>query len=125
MRYCLADVLDNEVQTVLEKGDHRKVQDSAIEKLVTIGELVDRLTIVNKRLWELKDAVANSNDDLFKSEAAQKDIDLVLERSIVKAAITDKIVHMVRRAVIQYESQNLGENYQDPDSRNEHKKYGD
>ena len=65
--------------------------------LLSLGELIDRLSIVNFKLYRLKDTVMNSTDDKeFLARAAIDDVALVMERSRLKRCIDEKIELMVQ-----------------------------
>ena len=65
-------------------------------KLLSIGELVDRLSIVNFKLYKLKCEVAlKAKDKEFCAEAALEDIRLVEERARLKACIDEKFMTIV------------------------------
>jgi len=56
---------------------------------LTIGELIDRLSIANVRLWMLQDKVADAEEDSVVAKAA-KDIEKAnAERSQLRAAINE------------------------------------
>ena len=84
------------------------------EELLSLGELVDRLTIVNIKLYKLKDDVMLSEDDSFKSLAAEQDVYLVMERARLKKCIDKKLKADIDRVL------NTGQSGYNP----EVKKYG-
>lgn len=69
--------------------------ESPLLDLVSMGELIDRLSIVNFKLFTLKDKVMVSTDDSFKSWASVEDVKLVVERARLKKAIDAKLVHTI------------------------------
>jgi len=77
--------------------DKFNIEESDFEKLISLGELVDRLSIVNFKLYKLKDDVMNSGDELFRSWASVEDVRLVEERSRLKKCIDQKILSMINR----------------------------
>lgn len=96
--------LGDVVQTVIERslnehffnnGPHYLTE---IGKLIGLGELIDRLTIVNMKLYNLKDEVMKRKGPEsvpFRAWAAEEDIRLVMERSQAKRAIDEKIYTMM------------------------------
>lgn len=74
--------------------------DNCFEQLISIGELIDRLSIVNFKLYKLKDEVMNKIHDIkFTSWAAEEDIKLVIERSRLKKCIDEKFFNICTRAI--------------------------
>ncbi len=73
-------------------------QPSAALDLLTIGELVDRLTIVNIKLFKLKDYQLGANLlNIDLALSAKADVNLVKERANLKKTITEKICDMIAR----------------------------
>mgnify|MGYP003631537402 CR=1 FL=1 len=68
-----------------------------LQELIGMGELVDRLSIVNFKLFTLKDKVIQSSDASFRAWASVEDIKLVMERSRLKKAIDSKLVHIINK----------------------------
>ena len=99
-----------------------------LEELTTISELIDRLSIENIRLWNLKDEVMALKKELDKGVSkereleinkilAQKaiaDVDIVKKRSAVKRAIDETLVSVIKKVT----------NVQSVNITNEHKAYG-
>jgi len=86
------------------------------EDLMSFGELVDRLSIVNFKLYTLKDEVMKrTGDEEFKAWASVEDVKLVKERARLKRCIDEKVVAMI--AKYQNGDKNAGFN-------SEVKKYG-
>ena len=91
--------------------------DNPFEELLSFGELVDRLSIINFKLYTLKDEVAKrTSDQEFCSWAAIEDIRLVKERSRLKACIDKKLIAVLER----YKSGDITGGF-----NQEVKKYGD
>lgn len=78
-------------------------------RLLTIGELVDRLTIVNIKLFKLKDYQQSSNDGVGLARSAKADVELCRERSNIKNAITEKILDMASKVYNQMERSDSNE----------------
>lgn len=71
---------------------------SSFEELVTMGELVDRLSIVNFKLFKLKDTVMQKKEDKdFCAWASVEDVKLCKERSRLKNALDEKLTAMINR----------------------------
>ena len=72
--------------------------DRCFEELLSFGELVDRLTIVNGKLYSLKnEVVERQNEKEFCAWQAVQDIRLVKERARLKKCIDEKLTAMIRR----------------------------
>jgi hypothetical protein len=72
-------------------------QPSAAIQLMTLGELIDRLTIVNLKLFKLKDLQAASTAGVSLALSAKADVSLCKERSNLKAAINEKLLDVCAR----------------------------
>ena len=74
------------------------VKDNPFERLISMGELVDRLSIVNFKLYKLKDEVIDRpNDEEFRSWASVEDVRLVEERARLKKCIDMKVISMFQK----------------------------
>jgi len=58
---------------------------------ITIGNLIDQLTIVNLKIWMLEDIKRDSEDDAEIAEACRKTNSLNPQRNQLIAAIDEKI----------------------------------
>lgn len=99
-----------------------------LEDLTTISELIDRLSIENIRLWNLKDEVISLKKELdsgvskereqeiykLLADKAVADVDIVKKRSMVKRAIDQALISLVQSVI---EGKNVS-------IVNEHKAYG-
>jgi hypothetical protein len=72
-------------------------QPSSCLDLMSIGELVDRLTIVNLKLFKMKDMQSSSMDGIALALSAKADVNLCKERSNLKNAITEKLCDMISK----------------------------
>lgn len=70
-------------------------KDQPLLELISMGELVDRLSIVNIKLFNLKDKVMNTSDESFRAWASVEDVKLVMERSRLKRAIDQKLIYTI------------------------------
>ncbi len=85
-------------KSILSYDDSYELKDNCFEELISMGELVDRLSIVNFKLYKLKDEVIiRESDDTFKSWASVEDVKLVKERSRLKKCIDEKIISIIHR----------------------------
>ena len=79
--------------------DNFELNGSAFEELISMGELIDRLSIVNFKLFRLKDEVMNNDDKEFKAWASVEDVKLVKERARLKKCIDLKLLNMISRVI--------------------------
>ena len=88
-------IVEKYVLDAVESYDGSYNSNDPFKDLISMGELVDRLSIVNFKLYTLKDKVMESEDEQFKSWAAVEDVKLVVERARLKKAIDAKLVYMI------------------------------
>ena len=100
-----SDNLNKLVDNAVKSYDGSYNSEGVFDELVSMGELVDRLSIVNFKLYTLKDKVAVSKKKNFKAWAATEDIKLVMERSRLKQAIDKKLIQMIDGALNKEASQ--------------------
>jgi hypothetical protein len=82
-------------QSILNYDGSYELGDNPFEELISMGELVDRLSIVNFKLYKLKDEVMDRPDDHeFKAWASVEDVRLVRERARLKRCIDEKVISM-------------------------------
>jgi hypothetical protein len=95
----LSDNIDNIIKLSIDNYDNSYVLgESSFEELISMGELVDRLSIVNFKLYKLKDEVMDRPDDSeFRSWASVEDVKLVRERSRLKKCIDEKLIHTINK----------------------------
>ena len=89
------EIIQKQVELAVERFDGSYNNEDPLKDLVSIGELVDRLSIVNFKLYTLKDKVMEATDDTFRSWASVEDVKLVMERSRLKRAIDSQLVYMI------------------------------
>lgn len=93
----VSEIIDTRIEIILNSNPKTF---GPLDDLVGIGELIDRLSIVNQKLYELKNDVMKSQDNKdFLAEAAIKDVKLVLERSRLKNAIDNKIDYIAQQKI--------------------------
>lgn len=99
-----------------------------LDELTTLSELIDRLSIENIRLWNLKDEVIALKNELDKGVSKEReqeiykilankaiaDVDIVKKRSAVKRAIDETLISVIQK-VAKGQRVNV---------TNEHKAYG-
>jgi hypothetical protein len=90
-----SEIVNKSVNSAVESYDGSYNCTEPLLELVSMGELVDRLSIINFKLFTLKDKVMESEDDSFRAWASVEDVKLVMERSRLKKAIDTKLVHMI------------------------------
>lgn len=90
--------VDLEINNAIKNYDGSYNLNSGFEELVTMGELVDRLSIVNFKLFKLKDTVMLKKEDKdFCAWASVEDVKLCKERSRLKNALDQKLVAIIQR----------------------------
>ena len=94
----MKDYIDNLIKIAIDKYDDSFVCDCSFVKLLSFGELVDRLSIINFKLYKLKDEVMDRQSDTeFCSWAAVEDVKLVEERARLKRCIDEKLISMIQK----------------------------
>jgi len=94
----ISDLIDDVILTSIKKYDNSYELNNPFEELISMGELIDRLSIVNFKLYKLKDEVMNRpEDEKFKSWASIEDVKLVKERSRLKKCIDEKLIYTINR----------------------------
>jgi len=91
----ISEVIDSIVLDSIKSFDGSYNIDSPFGDLLSFGELVDRLSIVNFKLFTLKDRVMDSDDTEFKALASVEDVRLVEERARLKKCIDEKLCGMI------------------------------
>ena len=92
-------IIEEIIQNAIDSYDGSYTLENHFEKSVSFSELVDKLSIVNFKLFTLKNEVANNQDEKFRAWASYEDINLVKERSNLKKCINEKLVAIVSRIV--------------------------
>jgi hypothetical protein len=95
----LSESIDKIIEESIKSYDNSyNLGESPFEELISMGELVDRLSIVNFKLYKLKDEVMDRPDDSeFRSWASVEDVKLVRERARLKKCIDEKLIHMINK----------------------------
>ena len=93
-----SSAVDSVIENSIKNYDGSYTLGSSFEELITMGELVDRLSIVNFKLFKLKDTVMQKKDDKdFCSWASVEDVKLCRERSRLKNALDEKLSAIIQR----------------------------
>ena len=95
-----ASVFSEEIEKVIIEAvnsfDDHAIYVGVALKLLSMGELIDRLTIVNCKLFNLKnDVIDNKNNKEFCAWAAIEDVHLVEERARLKKCIDTKLISYI------------------------------
>jgi NACalpha-BTF3-like transcription factor len=95
----ISNLIDEQIHLAIKNYDNSyELGDNPFEELISMGELVDRLSIVNFKLYKLKDEVMDRQDDeKFKSWASVEDVKLVMERARLKRCIDEKLITTINR----------------------------
>jgi hypothetical protein len=95
----LSDLIDEQIKESISKYDNSyDLGNNSFEELISMGELVDRLSIINFKLYKLKDEVMDRQEDEdFKSWASVEDVKLVMERARLKKCIDEKLIKIINR----------------------------
>ena len=95
----LSELIDLTILESIKKYDNTyNFGKNSFEELISMGELVDRLSIVNFKLYKLKDEVMNKqNDEKFKAWASVEDVKLVIERARLKKCIDQKLISIIKK----------------------------
>jgi len=94
----ISDNIDDIIRKSIEKYDDSFICDNPFETLLSFGELVDRLSIINFKLYRLKDEVIDREDDKeFRAWASVEDVKLVEERARLKRCIDEKLLSMIKK----------------------------
>ena len=97
-RSYLAEYIDKIIECSVESFDQSYDLDNPFEKLLSFGELVDRLSIVNFKLYTLKNEVMRRQGDKdFGAWASEEDVKLVEERARLKKCIDEKLISMIAK----------------------------
>lgn len=94
----ISDFVDDIIVNSIKNYDGSYTLDNPFENLLSMGELVDRLSIVNFKLYKLKDEVMlRPDDEKFKAWASVEDVKLVRERARLKKCIDEKLIATIKR----------------------------
>ncbi len=110
----LPELIEAEIIEAITKYNAHVVLPSAAIDLLSMGELIDRLSIVNYKLYDLKNQVMKNQDkEKFLAVAAIKDVALVEERARLKRAIDEKLIAMITNPNYNPEIKSYGTDYKD------------
>jgi len=88
--FIIEDIIRDAIQKF--DGKYEYQIDNNFRKLLSLGELIDRLSIVNIKIFELQNEALESKDENFKAQAMDEDMKLALERSRLKICIDEKVL---------------------------------
>lgn len=98
MNKKISDHIDELIINSIKNYDGSLICGCSFETLLSFGELVDRLSIVNFKLYNLKDEVMIRQDDAdFRAWASVEDVKLVEERARLKKCIDEKLISMIQK----------------------------
>lgn len=100
----LSNAIEHTINAAISCYDGEYELGNPFEGLLSMGELVDRLSIVNFKLYTLKNKVMRSDDDKFKAWASEEDVRLVEERARLKRCIDEKLTAMIAGSTFNAES---------------------
>lgn len=96
---CLEEIVVDAVRRELKTPD-RMIQDNPALELLSLGEIADRLAIVNTKLYDLKNEVMRRRHDTeFLAWQAREDVRLVEERARLKRTLSQKFEDEIKRAI--------------------------
>lgn len=94
-----SDLVQDIISISVENYSQDQKGEDPLLELISMGELVDRLSIVNFKLYDLKNKVMATEDASFRSWASVEDVKLVMERSRLKKAIDMKLIFMINKII--------------------------
>ncbi len=105
----ISDEIEQRIREAIKSYDRSfELGDAtSFEELISMGELVDRLSIVNFKLYTLKNEVMRrEGDDTFRAWASKEDVHLCQERSLLKNCINDKLITTIKKSSQNVETHN-------------------
>jgi len=94
----VSDKIENIINEAISHYDGKYELGNPFEELISFGEIIDRLAIVNFKLYTLKDEVMKRpEDEKFRSWASEEDVKLCRERSRLKRCVDEKLITMFTR----------------------------
>jgi len=113
----LGILIDQKIEETIHKYKYAlppTYGENPFEDLLSMGELIDRLSIVNIKLYMLKDEVMKRpNDTDFLARASRIDVCLVEERARLKKCIDQKILNMIADPNFNPEVKSYGTDFND------------
>jgi hypothetical protein len=100
----LSNEIDFVINNAIQTYDGEYELGNPFEGILSMGELVDRLSIVNFKLYTLKNKVMQSDDKDFRAWASEEDVRLVEERARLKRCIDEKLLAMIAGSEFNAES---------------------
>jgi len=95
----LSDKIDWEIDEAIKtfKPEYAFKEINEFEKLIGMGELIDRLSIVNIKLFKLKDLQKTETDLKILADSCKKDVALCEERNRLKSCIDSKLLSIINK----------------------------
>lgn len=95
----ISDLIDKQIlQSILKYDNSNELGENSFEEILSMGELVDRLSIINFKLYKLKDDVMDRENDFeFRAWASVEDVKLVKERARLKKCIDEKLLYIINK----------------------------
>jgi hypothetical protein len=113
----LSELIDKKIADAIQHhkySEYGRLASNPFEELISFGELVDRLSIVNYKLYDLKnEVIRRPGDQAFLAAAAIKDVALVEERARLKRCIDAKLISMIKNPNFNPEVKSYGKNFND------------
>ena len=93
----MSDAVDKVIMESVKNFDGSyELDENSFRELLSMGELIDRLSIVNFKLYTLKNEVMKRRDDeKSRAWASVEDVRLVEERARLKKCIDEKLAEYV------------------------------
>jgi hypothetical protein len=107
----ISESVDKAIIEAVENFDNSyELGENCFRDLLSMGELIDRLSIVNFKLFTLKNEVMKRKDnEKFRAWASVEDVRLVEERARLKKCIDEKMIEYVSgKARYNPETKNYG-----------------
>ena len=108
----ISELIDVQISELVATYTSQEEEYYEFQELISLGELVDRLTIVNIKLYNLKNEVMqNSSNYEFLAKSALLDVALVKERARLKSCIDLKMKAMIKGDSYNIEVKSYGDKF--------------
>ncbi len=106
----LSDTVESIISQAIDQFDDNYHAENNYEKLLGLGELVEKLSITNFKLYTLKnEVIRRKGDEAFCAWASEEDVKLCRARGLLKNCIDDKLRAYISREVHNETEQVIGE----------------
>ena len=95
----ISKAIEQCINTAIDNFDDSYELGSPFEETLSFGELVDRLAIVNFKLYTLKNETIRRNNDKFRAWSSVEDVNLCRERSRLKNCLNEKLIAEIARSL--------------------------